>query len=306
MIDDILRRLAELPGLEGFAERDRLAYLLYSNRGETRSSVLVFVFAPGEPDPRAIVKLRRDRESVAREAHTLRRLSLEIPGRVPRVHLTGEIGRWAFVAMEGMAGQPITPWEFETHAGALLRALVEIHGPMRGGMADKATVGAEMLEPLREFERVWGSGCADLALLCRSLRERVETLRGVGFPVIPQHGDFCLDNVLVGRDRGVVVLDWEEFATVQLPGYDLVVLFASLVGRNVLEERKLAHLLAESLRVYAREMGVEARWLGVLVPLSMIRFVLFCAGEERLEPAELVLSRLRTLAGQGGLSVIGL
>lgn len=48
------------------------------------------------------------------------------------------------------------------------------------------------------------------------------------FPLIPQHGDFCVRNVLYRNARQMVLIDWEDFTLASLPLIDLNMLCISL------------------------------------------------------------------------------
>ena len=163
----------------------------------------------------------------------------------------------------------------------------------------------EILETLKELESRSIASQLRLAALYSRIREQLHGLARLGLPSVPQHGDFALGNVLVRRGGGVVVVDWEDFGAVRLPGYDLVALFATLPGRDVLRDAGLRQLLSDSLRRYAMRLKVDERWLPVLVPLHLTRFFLACEAKGRSDPARAALSHLATLA-RGGGAVTGL
>ena len=302
MLHDIVDRLAPVADALGVRFEPRAwTCSLYNNHGAVSSSVVAFLFGVGDDVPRVIVKLSRQTDTVAREEAALRRLSALVPGRVPRPYLAGELRGVAFLAMEGVDAETIPASRFEAGFEDVLAALLELHGAVCEAPGDAGDLEREILETLKELESRSIASQLGLAALYSRMRERLRGLVRLGLPTIPQHGDFSLGNVLVRRGGGVVVVDWEDFSAVRLPGYDLVALFATLPGRDVLRHPGLRRLLSDGLRRYAMRVRMDERWLPVLVPLHLTRFFLSCEAKGRSDPARAALSHLATLARGGGL-----
>ena len=274
---------------------------LYNNHGAVSSSVVAFLFGAGDGVPRVIVKLSRQTDTVTREEAALRRLSALVPGRVPRPYLGGELRGVAFLAMEGLDAEAIPVSRFEDRFPDVLAALLELHGAVSEAPGDVGDLEREVLETLEQLECRSAASDLGLAALCSRMREQLHGLARLGLPRVPQHGDFSLGNVLVRRGGGVVVVDWEDYGAVRLPGYDLVALFATLPGRDVLRHPRLRRLLSDSLHRYAMHLKVDPRWLPVLVPLHLARLLLSCEAKGRSDPARAALSHLATLSRRGGV-----
>ena len=296
MMQQIVSHLAEVLSWAGPGVCLPTSWLVYTNRGQKRSSLLVFVFPAGSPNPQAIVKLSRDTASIAREFSALERLSHRLPERVPRPYLHGDIQGFGYLAMEAVAADAPTPVAFAGLLPEVLRGLILIHDQVAEGVMSHDVLGWEVLAPLCEFERTWATHHRDLTLLCSSVRRRLETLMHVELRQLPQHGDFCVDNLLVRPDGRIVVIDWEEFGSVRLPAYDLITLFASVEPRG--DEDARLRLLSDTLEVYGKELSIDREWLAVLVPLALMRFVLFCGAESRHELIQVVMSQLRALTAR--------
>jgi hypothetical protein len=274
---------------------------LYNNHGAVSSSVVAFLFGAGDSVPRVVVKLSRQTDTVTREEAALRQLSALVPGRVPRPYLGGELRGVAFLAMEGLDAEAISVGRFEDRFPDVLAALLELHGAVSEAPGDVADLEREVLETLEQLESRSTASGLGLAALCSRMREQLHGLARLGLPRVPQHGDFSLGNVLVRRGGGVVVVDWEDYGAVRLPGYDLVALFATLPGRDVLRHPRLRRLLSDSLRRYAMHLKVDERWLPVLVPLHLTRLLLSCEAKGLNDPARAALSHLATLARGSGV-----
>jgi aminoglycoside phosphotransferase (APT) family kinase protein len=299
MIGDILAQVAHAPGSEELRTDGSLAYSLYNNRGGATSSILVFGFTAGKARPAVTVKLSRDRERALREYTALGRLAPKLPQRVPKPYLMGECRGWTFLAMEGMAGRSVAAAKISRFLTSIIDVLVALHREGDEGPMSQAELATEIEGPLRAFERDYALGRTELEELCDAVKTDLAGLKDVPLPRVAQHGDFTLGNLLAGPKRSVVVVDWEEFGQIRTPAYDLTVLFSNLPRRDPFAKRRLRKACFRALTAYAAATGLNPRWLSVLVPVSMMRFVLFCASEGREEPLGRTLARLESLARHG-------
>jgi hypothetical protein len=302
MLHEIIDRLMPVADRLGIGfEPDAWQCSLFNNHGVVSSSVVAFLFGAGDRVPRVIVKLSRQTETVTREEAALRRLSALVPGRVPCPYLGGELRGVAFLAMEGLDADAIPVSRFEDRFPDVLAAVLELHRAVFEAPGDVKDLEREVLETLKQLESRSAASELGLPALCAGMRKQLDGLARLGLPRVPQHGDFSLHNVLVRRGGGVVVVDWEDYAAEWLPGYDLVTLFATLPGRDVLRHPRLRRLLSNSLHRYAMHLKVDERWLQVLVPLHLTRLLLSCEAKGRTDAARAALSHLATLARGGDL-----
>lgn len=298
MLDEILGRLP--PDVAGSSSRVEPRWSLYINHGPVSSSILAFLFGAGDRAPRLVVKLSRQGDTIRREEAALRRLSALVPDRVPRPYLGGEQGGVVFLVMEAIDAECISMSRFEEQFPAVFAAMLELHRAAAERPADDRLPHGELLQTISEFEARCASPEPALSALCSRLRDRIHGLTGLALPSVPQHGDFSLGNVFCRRSGSIVVIDWEDYASVTLPGYDLVVLFASLPDRDFLGDSGLRRLLSDGLQRYATRMKVDERWLPILVPVHLARFFLFCEATGRTDPARTAMSHLATLARSDG------
>jgi aminoglycoside phosphotransferase (APT) family kinase protein len=302
MINDILAQVVHASGLEELGAGGPLAYSLYNNRGaptSPMSSILVFGFTAGRTCPAVTVKLSRDRERALREYAALTRLAPKLPQRVPKPYLMDECRGWTFLAMEGMTGGPIAAAKLGRFLASIIEMLVTLHREGDEGLMSQAEVATEIEGPLKVFERDYALGRPELEGLCDAVKIDLAGLKDVPLPRVAQHGDFTLGNLLAGPKGSVVVVDWEEFGQIKTPAYDLSVLFSNLPRRDPFAKRRLRKACFRALTAYATATGLNPRWLSVLVPVSMMRFVLFCASEGQEEPLGRTLARLESLARHG-------
>ena len=108
MMQGIVSRILEAMNWSGI-EAGSLSWLVYTNRGQKRSSVLVFLFPSGSSSPRVTVKLSRDTASISREFSALQRLSCRLPDHVPEPYLHGETHGLAYLAMEAIVAEAPAP-----------------------------------------------------------------------------------------------------------------------------------------------------------------------------------------------------
>jgi thiamine kinase-like enzyme len=91
-------------------------------------------------------------------------------------------------------------------------------------------------------------------------------------PVIPQHGDLFVDNLLADRDRYSIV-DWETFGQIDLPFYDLVTLLLSRLSANgeILDQwdSSITKRLPEFVQRYSGQLNLQVDDLRSLLPLTL-------------------------------------
>jgi aminoglycoside phosphotransferase (APT) family kinase protein len=124
----------------------------------------------------------------------------------------------------------------------------------------------EPLQTLADF----GPGDAVRAV-CARLEAQCTTDWLDTLPVIPQHGDLFVGNVL-SMQPSWYVIDWETFGAIDLPGYDLFTLVLSLL-RSTGDtperwDRSLVEQVPALIERYARELGLQPVDLPLLLPLS--------------------------------------
>jgi aminoglycoside phosphotransferase (APT) family kinase protein len=297
VLDEIAGRVAAVLGATGHGfDSALLQWSLYNNFGGARSSVVAFGFVADVEAPRLVVKLSRAATPIEREHRALARLSEVLPGRVPRPYMAGNLRGFAFLAMQPLAGRAMAASELERHFGAVLATLLELHAASRPGVMGPEDLDREVLDPLGAAERDEAGRAPEVVSMCAALRKQIDELARLDLPKVAQHGDFTLRNIVLGPRNEPAVIDWEEYGGVHVPGYDLVVLLATLVGRDPWGESGLRRMLGEGLRLYARRLGFDPGWLPALVPCHLLRFWLFCRAEGREQAADLVMARLQALA----------
>lgn len=100
-----------------------------------------------------------------------------------------------------------------------------------------------------ELERVVGVASNDLS-------------QGQDCPSIPQHGDFCLNNMIIDNDR-ITVIDFEDFRITEMPMYDHFTLALSLPSSptkpaNVADIFKQHNLIEKAAKLGIPESAL--RW----------------------------------------------
>jgi hypothetical protein len=220
MIADVIPIVRELvPGLLT-CKRPSVACVRTTNE-----KYLVF---NGDPDRPACVVEFGDEARLRRLDRILGLLHAKCPGLVPRPLACSAWAPGTVVHIEeGMSGQP---W-FRLHEtlpstaawqSLLERAVAAMHrlhdaiGSVPGwsGSLDLGQVLGDQVE-------VWlAEDGSPSAPVVRNIRRWVDELSG--FPpmiAVSQHGDFSLNNLMVGRDS-ISIIDFEEFAVTSVPLHD--------------------------------------------------------------------------------------
>ena len=274
------------------------SFLVHNNYNPYCSTFMTFWFYEKERFPRVVAKLCRQQQVVEREFRNLQALYPLVPDRVPRPLQMGCVEGFWMLWITGVSGLriPIRPYYRLDTLAPVVDLVVAVHRaflkrPGEGGSDRHAQMVAEPLQAVMQFgpSQSIRSGCQELADSASA-----EWLDGI--PVIPQHGDLFLDNVV--RHRGQChLVDWESFGSVDFPYFDLLTLLLSvlLVSGETPEgwNPKLAAQIPVLVRRYARGLGVSLPSLRLLLPLTLAKRFQLQLQEGRRAKAEQVYRALQ-------------
>jgi hypothetical protein len=250
-----------------------------ANRGDYDSQkVLVLLREPGATEPSGVVKITRSSVHAARLRNEEAALSAvgALPiaaGRVPQTWFAGTHAGRAIVGESLLPGAPF-----------MRRATYEADDPLLadslGWLTDLAAatarpvpaadVAASLARLLERYERVYEPAADERATL-RGQLERLAAVRDP-IPLVRQHGDPGIWNLLAGPDGRTVFLDWEASEANGLPLWDSLYLFRSYAvaagrrrgtrdwvdaaRRHLLAASPLADRFVESVDAYCERIGV--------------------------------------------------
>jgi aminoglycoside phosphotransferase (APT) family kinase protein len=247
-------------------------FLFHNNYQPTASTINLLWFYADERFPRAVTKMARDRRILAREYRNLQEMYGVAKRYVPRPMHLGESGGFTMLWMEGVPGQRILGRYSKSLLGELTDILISIHKAVRHDATEPASRRHARLvaEPLEAAIAHGGSaavrnGCS--AVLAAATVEWV-----AGLPVIPQHGDLYLDNVLQHRDVCRIV-DWENYGANDLPFHDLLTLLISFLrasaGRTGSWNPRLRNLIPALIDRYTRALQLSRATVAVILPVTL-------------------------------------
>lgn len=198
--------------------------LMYNNFDLSTSSILLFFFSQKMKKPDVLVKLGRNVRVVRREFDNLCVLHRRVPGLAPAPLFLENIDSFAALGMRVVAGRRISHWdERVARLPALVDRLIDFHRGVADGGLMPEPLGDELLKPFAKIAALRRDPAITkpYARICDDV---AKALPRQTLPRIPQHGDFYFDNVLICGDR-IMIVDWEDFGQVHIPGYDLFCLF---------------------------------------------------------------------------------
>jgi hypothetical protein len=211
-----------------------------SASGRYRSRKVVLFLLDHEADtPRYVVKMPRHPDEggrLEREAAALAHVTaagVDDGVTVPRVVFSGTVGRERLPVLGqlGLAGAPFRRRMSGTPDDPVLATLVDWVTGLGAGSAEPAKPGevAERLEPLlHDFLR--GGPSAEER---RVLTDAVAALCDAqDLPLVLEHGDLGVWNVLVRLDGRPAVLDWEAGVPRGMPMWDLLYLLRSYAASS--------------------------------------------------------------------------
>lgn len=148
-----------------------------------------------------------------------------------------------------------------------------------------------------------------LDLLPQSLQYQIQNLRSLhawdemlrAFPAIPQHGDLAINNI-AKTASGLILFDWEDYAFVKLPGFDLCIL---LVSGSDFDLSKLIFMIENDLQKINHKsflhpmiqgLGINTAQLFDLILINLIIFYQLKSqhgyGREVIDNSECLLRQL--------------
>ena len=230
-----LRSLAAAEGVDLTGLRWAL-----SAAGRYRSrKVVLFLLDAAADTPRYVVKMPRHPDEggrLVREANALRTLAaaeVDDAVAVPRTAFSGSAGREGLpvLGQVGLAGAPFRRRMSGSPDDPLLATLVDWTTGLGARTAVLAAPGevASRLEPVLEDVLRRGASQEER----RVLPEAVAALGGAtDLPLVLEHGDLGVWNVLVRLDGRPAVLDWEAGGPRGMPLWDLLYLLRSYAASS--------------------------------------------------------------------------
>jgi aminoglycoside phosphotransferase len=280
-----LRTLAQRAGID----LDQHRWGLSARSRFNSRKVLFFLFAPSSDEPEYIVKLTRDAAYNARlenECHALRLLhdrGLSAHGALPEVVFFGHHSDLAIVGETAINGAQFRARTKATadcpYARSAIDWLIDLGAATADPTAATPPHVAERLELLfNRFAQHYQLAPADRDFLT----EQIALIAGSPaiLPLVFQHGDSGVWNVMV-RDDGVsVFLDWEAAEPQGMPLWDLFYFirsFAMSVARTAgkqdslsvfrqqfITDAPLSPLLIEATKRYCTRSGVPTQLVAPL------------------------------------------
>jgi hypothetical protein len=245
--------------------------------------LVLFLFAPGDANPRAIAKLTRDpalNERLENEHRALAALGdkpISPSGVTPRALFLAHPGGHALVGETAIAGEPLRPLVRATRECRWTRAALDWLRALALATADGRTgngadVAAALEQLLARLAALYPLEAAERRFLGGQL-ERLAALRGP-LPLVFQHGDPGVWNMLATADGRVAFLDWEAAEPAGIPLWDHFYFLRSCawslargrarreslahLERTLLADTEPARLLVESTGRYAADLGLAA------------------------------------------------
>ena len=246
--------------------------MIYNNYHPHCSDIDVFWFHNGGESPRLVTKFSNGPGPAEREFVNLRRVHSLSSAAVPRpLHFTVQDGQ-STLWMEGVPGTQFrADWNREALAsfmGLLTRIHTAVTERTPGHSPERWVTSVQ--RPLRALAGFGASaavreGCADL-----ERRAGMEWLSSM--PVIPQHGDLYVGNVLYAPRQWFIV-DWESFGLVDLPVHDVYTFLLSILradGNRASGWREgIATSIPSVVAEYARGLQLSSAALRLLLPIAL-------------------------------------
>jgi hypothetical protein len=245
--------------------------LVSNNYQPNYGTLALFWFHNGAEFPQAVTKVFRSPEIPAREFESLKKVHAVAPSLVPRPFHVGEGREFWMLWMEGVEGQQFRAKRDASAArlGSVIEALMSIHRTAKAATPAPERLRRLVLDPLAALEQFGQAESVRTA--CARLRAQCSNDWVTSLPVIPQHGDFFINNLFLHREQ-LRVLDWESYGIVDLPFYDLFTFLISLLGWEAVPgkwDAKVAGQLPGLIEQYSSGLGLARPDVSVFLPLCL-------------------------------------
>jgi hypothetical protein len=273
MIGELRRFLLDHSSAWGLPADGEWSPLWHNNYHPHCSNLNVLWFHNSDTFPRVVTKLYHTATIPDREYDNLRFAYTHAPEIVPKPLHCGSQNGFSALWMGGLSGLRVEP--HDCRRPAVLKSLTEtvlsFHAAVKqrsegfGDRYQRSTV--EPLQTLAAYgdSRVVREGCAAVA-------QAVSVNWLAGLPIIPQHGDLVVTNVLRHGDQWHMV-DWESFGTIDLPFHDLfTLLFSALRPAGPTPENwdsALVKRIPAAVSLYAGSVGISPDDVAKLIPLIL-------------------------------------
>ncbi len=239
---------------------------------------VVLVFKSTDVSPFVVLKISRY-STLEKEFANLKKIHSLLPDITPsplffdcsdNLYVFGQ----SCVAGVGLVTVPLTASLIRSCFGALSTFHRSV---MKGTFTFDTETLPEMLHRQRnQFEKI-NPELRDI----RGYKEHVTAIAFSAesfFPMIPQHGDFSLVNLVYSRENDQMsIIDWADFGKTCLPLYDVFLLMVSnYLGRvsceELLQQGIIEKVFVECLHEYLEEFEIRAEDIGSLFVVFIITF----------------------------------
>jgi hypothetical protein len=271
--------------------------LLYNNYQPHYNAINLFWFHKNEGFPKIICKLQREPLLVKREFENLGQVYSRVPSLVARPLHFGLVGGFWSFWVEGRPGRlfPVRSRYSATLASSICDAVIALHRGLRQPHSASADDRYQrvLAGPLEQVERFGASTLVKDG--CQSLLRDIPRNWFDSLPVIPQHGDLAFGNVLVHR-RHCYIIDWESFGGTDLPLYDLLTFFLSLIpaGRDQSPPAafRFYNQVPALVERYSKAFGLDSAGREFFLPLTLANWFYVLWSDGRREVLERMYHRI--------------
>jgi len=249
--------------------------VVHNNYHLHHSNINLLWFSDGEPFPRVVTKVYQRIDTPTREFANLQRAyAASSSGSVPQpFDLASRDGFW-LLWMAGVPGSRPRVVDDATLSGAM-SMIGELHGALRHAPAiDQKNRHAQFVQRPLEAISAFGEA-SSVTDGCARLATEASPAWIALLPVIPQHGDLYIDNLLSDGGRWYLT-DWEIFGEIDLPAYDAFTFLYSALRRVSSApgtwNTSVANRLPSLLNEYARQVDLSAESLRLLLPLTLVNW----------------------------------
>ncbi|MBU1102654.1 aminoglycoside phosphotransferase family protein [Patescibacteria group bacterium] len=251
-----------------------------STEGLKGKKVIFLVFGRNEKLPSLCIKTVRcasENFLIEKEVKALKLVQQKLKGDeeriLPKLIKEGMINAYSYCIQEAVNGKRLK----RSDTGFLCKILELIslihHRFALGEIEiDDSFIDEHISGPVNNFLDFYNFRGTVLEGKATGIIEEFQKNKGLKIPLILQHGDFHFANIFK-EGKKIKILDWENFAEISLPMYDLFTFLSSLRGEDLPTDEFL-HLNGEEIKEYSEEFNIDEKLIKPIYQIhSILNFV---------------------------------
>jgi len=289
MIGDLKAVLSESASEWGIPTGE-WGFIIHNNYQLNYSGINIFWFHNHDRDPCVVTKIFPEPSLAHQEFRNLQDAYPFAPGTVPKPLTLCQTDDYWTLWMSGISGTKLSANHISD--AALDRFCDDLVAIQKGVSAKRPASPHRYRDCILEPVELTIQQAPQISAACRRVLEEYTENRAGRLPVLQQHGDLYIGNIIVNGSGEWAIVDWELLGIVDLPFFDVVKFLFSL-GEGTAPDRWHPDIQRGARRLisrYTKALGIDPREFLSLLPILLANWF-YC--QPLIQGKETALGALR-------------